>query len=317
MILFHQFKTAQVHEMPTMVKDYGVESFLFLCTKSIETLWDVQDGTEEQLGEKEIDGQTAVGFKVVQEGQYFRSETTIWADAETAVPVLVEMLMAPLDDSPELIKFIMNNFDLNAQLDEGLFSLKVPPGYTLVDQHSLDELDKKTEPSNQAKKVVQALKVWSQGNKAQAVEILLAIDWTQPMEFSREPYLLNMTEKEYVSLKPKEQQKVTQDLTSLGTVKKIAMELIGLGQAAMSAQNHKEAERYFKTALQLGKLLTRDPDAMLITRLVGISVEKLSLREMVNLYTQTNQPQKLKAAQKENQHMEAEQQKIKNKAKDL
>ncbi len=318
LLLFHQFKTAQIQEMPTMVKDYGAESFLFLCTKSIENLWDMADGTEEQLGEKEIDGQTAVGFKVLQEGQYFRSETTIWADAQTAVPVLVEMIMAPLDDSPESIKFRMNNFDLDAQLDEDLFSLKVPPGYTLAYQYSLDELDKKTERSNQAEKIVQALEIWSQGNKTRAVETLLAIDWTQPIEFSKEPYLFSMTEKEYVSLKPKDQQEVMEDVMAMSsTVKKIAKELISLGQAAMSSKNHKEAERYFQTTLQLGKLLTRDPDAMLIVRLVGISIERFTLREMVSLYTQTNQQQKLKAAQKENQLMEAQLQKIKNKVKGL
>ncbi len=145
MILFHQFKVAQVHDMTSMVEDYGVEGILFLCTKSIENLWDMRDGTEEELGEKEIEGQTAVGFKVFQEDQYIRSETTIWAHAKTAAPILVEMIILPLEDSQEQMKFIMNNFKLDVELDEELFSVAVPPGYTLAYQLDLDELEKKTE----------------------------------------------------------------------------------------------------------------------------------------------------------------------------
>ncbi len=318
MILFHQFKTAQIQEMPTMLKDYGAEGILFLCTESIVNLWDMQDGTEEQLGEKEIDGETAIGFKVVQEGQYLRSEINIWADAQTAVPVLVEMSMFTLDDSKDAIGFIMNKFDLAAQLDEELFSLKVPSGYTLAYQYSLDELDKKTERSDQAEKIVQALEIWSQGNKTQAVETLLAIDWTRPIEFSGEPYLFSMTEKEYVSLKPNDQQKAMTDVMAMSsTIKKITMNLLTLGQTAMLAQDHKKAERYFQTALQFGKLLTRDPDAILIVRLVGIAVERKTLSEMVILYTQTNQREKLEAAQKELQVMKVEIEKIKDKARGL
>lgn len=317
-ILFHQFKTAQIQEMPTMVKDYGAESFLFLCTKSIENLWDMQDGTEEPLGKKEIDGRTAIGFKVMQKGQYFRSGATLWADAKTATPILVEMTMSPLGDSPESMVFIMNNFDLDVQLDADLFTLKTPPGYTLAYQNSLDELDKKNEFSDQAKKIVQALEIWSQGKKTQAIETLLVIDWTQPIKFSGEPYLFSMTEKELVSLKPNDQQKVMADVMTLSTtIKKITKELLSLGQTAMSVQEYKEAEHYYQTALQFGKLLTRDSDAILIGRLVGIAVEKITLDEMIILYTQTNQQEKLQVAQKELQVMKTEQDKIKDKARGL
>ena len=318
MILFHQFKTAQIQEMPTMLKDYGAEGILFLCTESIGNLWDMQDGTEMQLGEKEIDGQTVIGFKVMQQGQYFRSETTIWADVQTAVPVLVEMIMFPLDDFQKSIGFIMNNFDLEAQLNKDLFGLKVPSGYTLAYQYSLDELDKQTEHSGQAEKIVQALKVWSQGNKIQAIETLLAIDWTQPVEFSGEPHIFSMTEKELISLKPNDQQKAMTDVMAMSsTIKKITMNLLTLGQTAVSAQDYKEAERYFQTALQFGKLLTRDPDAILIVHLVGIAVERKTLDEMVILYAQTGQQEELLAVQEEIQAMKDMAEEIKNKARGL
>ena len=317
-ILFHQFKAAQVHDMTSMVQDYGAEGILFLCTKSIENLWDMRDGTEEELGEKEIEGQTAVGFKVLQEGQYIRSETTIWAHAETAVPILVEMIMTPPEDSPEQMKFIMNNFKLDVELDEELFSMAVPPGYTLAYQLDLDELEKKTEQSDEAEQIVQALEIWSQGKKTKAVEILLKIDWTQPIKFSKQPYLFSITEKEYVSLKPKDQQKVMEEVMGMSsTVRQIVREVLSLGEAAMLAQDYEKAERYFETTLQLGRLLTRNLDSMLIVRLVGIAVERKTLTQMTNLYTATGQQKKLEAVKKENQAKEAELQKIKNEARGL
>ena len=57
LLLFHQFKTGQIREVPTPGKDDGAGGIFALCTKPIENLWDLRNGTEEELGEKEIDGQ--------------------------------------------------------------------------------------------------------------------------------------------------------------------------------------------------------------------------------------------------------------------
>ena len=72
----------------------------------------------------------------------------------------------------------------------------------------------------------------------------------------------------------------------------------------MSAQDYKEAERYFQTVLQLGKLLLRDPEpAIALVRFAGVSDSIKALDEMVILYTQTNQTKKLQTAQKELQEL--------------
>lgn len=79
----------------------------------------------EQLGRQLIDGQALVGFR-------FKSEsfpTTIWADAETAFPVRIEI------DAKD-IQLLMRNHKFNIDLDPALFSLEVPHGYRVLDEDS-------------------------------------------------------------------------------------------------------------------------------------------------------------------------------------
>jgi outer membrane lipoprotein-sorting protein len=314
LLFFHQFKTCQIMEVPTLGRDDGVGGIFALCTKPTENLWDLRDGTEGELGEKEIDGQNAEGFKTSQEDQYFRYEITIWANAETGVPIMVKIAAAPVGDHPGSMKWTMSNFDIDVELAEDLFSLEVPAGYTLAYQLSLDELETETEHSAGAEKIEEMLTLWSKDKKSEAVEILLGINWTEAIEFSERPYLFTITEKEYISLKPEGQKQVINEVMATGaTIRDIVREILALGQEVMSAKDYEKAERYFEAGLQLGKLLTRDSDYMLIVRLVGIAVERKALDEMISLYMATNEQEKLQAAEKELQVMEAESEKIKKK----
>ncbi|MHC4618697.1 MAG: hypothetical protein ACYTEQ_13200, partial [Planctomycetota bacterium] len=74
------------------------------------------------------------------------------------------------------------------------------------------------------------------------------------------------------------------------------------------------AEKYFNAGLQLGKLLDQNPNSMVIPRLVGISIEKKALNEMIKLYTTTANQQKLQEAEKQLRAAEAEVDKFRNEA---
>lgn len=313
MILIHKQKAGfMFNEPPDTDKYAGAVGIIALCTKPVENLWNLRDGTEEKLGERQIDEQTAEGFKIFQEDQYFQNDITIWAHAKTGVPVLVEMISTPLEDSSESMKWTMNNFDLNVELAESMFNLDLPPGYTLSHQLDLDELETDAESSAEAKKIEELLALWSKGQKTKAVEILLGINWSKTIEFSDKPYVFTITEKEYVSLKPKDQTQVMNEImATAGTIRKIAKQVQAMAQTAISAKDYEKGEHYFEAVLQLGKLSTRDPDNMLIVRLVGIAVQNLALNEMVSLYTTTNQQEKVEAAKKELQILKAESERIK------
>ncbi|MBW8035392.1 MAG: hypothetical protein FVQ79_07125 [Planctomycetes bacterium] len=316
LLLFHHNKTA-VTKKESVLSNAGVKGIFSFCSKPVENLWNLRDGTEEQLGEKEIDGQRVTGFRVFQKDKYFEYDITIWADFESGAPRLVEVMANPLEDYLS-VKWTMENFDLDVELDEGLFSLEVPAGYILAYQEDLEKLEVDTEPSVESGKIVQMLELWSQGKKDEAVELLVGVDWTKQIEFGREPYIFSLTEKGYVSLKPKDQQRAIKNIMAMAsTMKKIAKEALAKGKAATSNRNYDHAEQYFNAGLQLGKLLDRNPESMIITRLVGISVESITLKEMISLYKTTNDHEKLQAAENQLRMAEAERDEIKKKAMGL
>jgi len=317
LFIFHKLKAAYMFDEVYDPEKYaGAVGIIALCTKPINNLWNLRDGTEEKLGKRDIDGQTAEGFRVLQEDKMFQNDITIWANAKTAEPILVEMISTLQDDSSKSMTWTMNNFDLDVELAESMFSLDLPLGYTLCHQLDLDQLETDTEPSEEAKKIEEMLELWSQGQKSKAVEILLGIDWTKTIEFSDKTYIFTLTEKEYISLKPKDQEEVMNEVTATSsTIRKIAREIRIMGQTAMSAKDYEKAGRYFQAVLQFGKLLNRDPDNMLIVRLVGMAVQKLALNEQIGLYTETNNQEKVEAAEKQLQALNAESERIKNNLK--
>ena len=84
----------------------------------------LQSGDQvKNLGEKEIDGHTAVGFQVHSPNM----DMTLWADPETARPVLIEASLDAFDD----FKMVMDEFRYDVDLDPAWFSLEPPKGYTV------------------------------------------------------------------------------------------------------------------------------------------------------------------------------------------
>jgi hypothetical protein len=76
----------------------------------------------ENLGEQVIDGRKAIGFK----GRNSNEEVTIWADAETKLPIRTYLRIGQMYSN-------FKNFELDVDVDESLMTLDVPPGYTLKD----------------------------------------------------------------------------------------------------------------------------------------------------------------------------------------
>jgi hypothetical protein len=91
--------------------------------------WPVQE-----LGQRWIDNQRAIGFFLSGP----KIKLTIWADAETAAPIRIELQMG---QSQTIIK----NIEFDVPVDESLVSMDVPDGYTLhereLDYTDFDEQD--------------------------------------------------------------------------------------------------------------------------------------------------------------------------------
>lgn len=101
----------------------------------------------ERLGEKQINGVQAVGFRVLNpdadvedfEGdQMSFNALDIWADAKTGGPIQLEFTME-IEDGVKVTS-TFKNFVYNKELDPKLFSFEAPEGYELIDSTDLIRL---------------------------------------------------------------------------------------------------------------------------------------------------------------------------------
>jgi outer membrane lipoprotein-sorting protein len=77
----------------------------------------------QELGEKEIDGRRAVGFR----SKSAVGEFTIWGDRTTQLPIRVELVTY---GTPQ-VTMVMSKFEVNVELDESLFALTPPADYKM------------------------------------------------------------------------------------------------------------------------------------------------------------------------------------------
>ena len=89
----------------------------------------------EDLGEREIDGQTRQGFVVEIRGQKLQ----VWVDPATKLPVRIEQRRQASDEA--MFETIFDKFVYNARVDAAQFRLEPPAGYEVESRelHSLDE----------------------------------------------------------------------------------------------------------------------------------------------------------------------------------
>ncbi len=89
-----------------------------------------REGTTEELGNKEIEGRSAVGFRATVNDQTNDCEVgvEVWVDVETNLPVRIEMLI-----HEDGIRGVLTNFVWNPELDDSLFDLTLPEGYSEFD----------------------------------------------------------------------------------------------------------------------------------------------------------------------------------------
>jgi len=131
----------------------GTRDYVAFLRKIITDLQNNPDFEAEKLGEKEIDGQKVIGF--------LAGDFTIWADAETALPVRIEV------QSP--LSVIFKNFQFDVPVEESLVSMDVPDGYT----EQKNEIDMGTSTEQD---LVECLRIWSEllldGNFPEAIGMM-------------------------------------------------------------------------------------------------------------------------------------------------
>ncbi len=90
----------------------------------------LSDSGAQAIGTREIDGVEAIGFQTSQNGNSY----VIWADPDDKRVLLVEFE----NQNMKGMRGTLSDFNFDAQLDDSLFSLDPPEGYTVIDGQSLN-----------------------------------------------------------------------------------------------------------------------------------------------------------------------------------
>ena len=111
-------------------------------------------------GEKTLAGRKALGYQV---GKGEQTQLTIWADAGTGDPLVLELLQYG-----GRVKVTLRDFQVDKPLDDSLFSLNPPEGYNLT------RLDLK---SASAEDMVGFLKFWLDARGGSFPDTLSEVEW--------------------------------------------------------------------------------------------------------------------------------------------
>ena len=113
----------------------------FTPTKDVD-LFDrfrkVDEDRAERLEDKQLEGRSVRGYRIVDKQQFVTLKTTTWADLKTELPVQIERLwISP--DGKLAAKETLRKFVFNKKLNESLFSLDVPEGYAVEERKGLQD----------------------------------------------------------------------------------------------------------------------------------------------------------------------------------
>lgn len=315
LLLFPRQKAAYIFDIPDTLPPDQHQPMEFWMTRAVEQLWNLRDGTEEPLGRRRLDGRDCTGFEITGEISGGKCEISVWAETATAHPVCVEVLIQ--SDAQDSLEYVMDNFALNQTFDEAFFSTTLPAGYTLSQSQTLEDITTSdTSPTDTtAQDILQAIRKFAAGDKDQAAGILLAVDWSGPIEFPRNAYLFTMTEAEYISLVAGDQQTVmTTIMNDSSIAREIARYLADAAEQERAAGNLAQAQKQLETIKHFGSLLSRNPQGMVVVRVVGIAVEILSLKDLTELYADQGDQEAVQHANDRHLNLKAQLEEIKKNA---
>jgi len=132
----------------------GTRSVLDFVRNVVSEVKDNPDADIQDLGEKEINGQKAVGFYV----KGFNDGLTIWANKKTTLPIRIEITEGKTST-------VIKNIEFDVPLEESLVSMEVPAGYTMKDIaiHIIEVPAPDNHLSNATEEdLVESLRIWAE-----------------------------------------------------------------------------------------------------------------------------------------------------------
>ena len=132
------------------------------------------------------------------------------------------------------------------------------------------------------------------------------------------PYMQTINEREYWQLSPEDRETaIVEVMDSCRQYRIHILDVIAQAQACASNNDYMRAEAYLISGLERGRALSANKEGLLITRLVGIACQKVSLKEMERLYTRMSAHSKVQMAQRQLQDLETEVEEIRETAQEF
>lgn len=130
--------------------------------------------------------------------------------------------------------------------------------------------------------------------------------------FSR-PYMHTIKETEFAQLSPEDREKaISEVMLNCQEYRAHIWSVVAEAKAAVGNSDYQRAEALLISGLERGRGLSADKEGLLITRLAGIACQKISLKEMEQLYAKTGDRSKAGMVQGRLQGIDAEVQEIKD-----
>jgi hypothetical protein len=127
------------------------------------------------------------------------------------------------------------------------------------------------------------------------------------LDIFNRPYMQTITEREFFQLSPEDQEKAINETTvTLSDIRSHVNGIIDKARQSMANNDYLSTEARLIYVLEVGRELNANKDGLIITRLAGIACEKVSLNEMVKLYTKAGDFLKVQVVQEQLQDIELE-----------
>ena len=180
-------KRAFVVELENMPDDEDQSQFNLFSEirKHIQEAQQTQDESVQFLGEKEINGLRVIGYHV----QKPIVDITVWADPQTKLPVEMINKSGPTT-------YTMTDIVFDVELDESLFNLEIPDGYTV---HTM-QVDA-SEPTE--KDLINMFRIWAEhmdGNLPSTLDMNATMEFVKYQQKKMKEQGIEPTEKTMLEL---------------------------------------------------------------------------------------------------------------------
>jgi hypothetical protein len=132
------------------------------------------------------------------------------------------------------------------------------------------------------------------------------------------PYMNTLTEQEFHQLSPEDQEKaIAEVIDSARKIRMFVTDVTVEAKSCISKKDYARAEACLMYGLEVGRELSANQEGLFMTRMVGISCEKSSLNELINLYTEVGDDSGVKMSKEYLSSLDAEVEEMREAAKQL